>query len=109
MYQLVTALCLLTYSLLAQAALQFKNDIGTSTHWLPYIGVLLILLTVSLFLAKYSSKNRSKNSKANILETIPIHYKTKAYVIEYQGQRFLIADNQNAIAIQALNHEVSLS
>ena len=109
MYQLVTAVGLLTYSLLGQAALQFKNEVVSSTHWLPYASVLVILLAVLLVLSKYSNKNRITNAKANLLETIPIHYKTKAYVIEFQGQRFLIADNQNAIAIHALKHETSIS
>lgn len=109
MYPLVTVLCLLTYSLSAQATVQFKSEVGTSTHWLAYTSVLIILLVIVLLLGKYSKKNRLTSSKAHLLETITIHYKTKAYVIEYQGQRFLIADNQNAIAIHALPHEVSLT
>ena len=103
MYKKSIILFLWTYSVLAQAALPLKNDVA-SVHWIPLSLVLLILLIVLLLLIKYSQQPNLKNPKTYILETIPIHYKTKAYIIEYQGQRFLITDNQNAIAIHAFNN-----
>lgn len=93
-------LCLLiSPALHAQSTLTFKQDPINNIHWLPYLVVLLILLMVLFLLAK-RSKGLVKNPiQGKIIEKIPVHHKMQVYILDYQGQRFLIADNQNALAI----------
>lgn len=98
----VRILLLSFYGMEAKAALQFKNDAVLSVHWLPYAVVLSVLLLIAWGLAKYIKPKALVQQKGRILDTVTIHHKTKAYVLDYQGQHFLIAENPNAIAIQAL-------
>lgn len=89
----------------AESTLAFKKEPLSTVHWFPYLLVLTLLLVALLMLAK-KSKSISKHSSKNlIIEKIPINQKTQVYVLEYQGQRFLIADNQNALAIHPLAQE----
>jgi flagellar biogenesis protein FliO len=80
----------------------FKQDPMNTIHWFPYIVILGILFVVLFVLAKKSKVLVKTNSNCQIIEKIPVHHKTQVYVINYQGQRFLIADNQNALAIHSL-------
>jgi hypothetical protein len=105
MYKLFGALSLLLCSLSAEASLPFKKEAAESIQWLPYLFVVLILLSLLLFLAKYTKKSPLNKARSHVVETIVLHYKSRAYIVEYQGQRLLIADNQQAIAIHPLNSE----
>jgi hypothetical protein len=88
--------------LFAEKALMFKKDLTANTHWFPY-GLVLVVLIVTLFiLAKKSKKISNSDSKCKVIEKLAVHHKTKVYVIAYQGQQFLLADNQNSLAIHAL-------
>jgi len=92
--------------LMAGEAIAFKKDLVTTTHWLPYGLVLLILISALLFFAKNTKKTFKTNPKLKVLERIAIHHKTRLYIIDYQGQQFLLADNQSSVTIQAL-HEIN--
>jgi len=96
----------ITYS---QSALGFKPDPVHSIHWTPYLITLGILFMFLLFLAKKSKRLVKTNSQCQLIEKIPLHHKTQAYVVDYQGQRFLIAENQNALAIHPLQEEKTAS
>lgn len=93
----------LSFNVCAEHSLPFKKEISTN-HLFSYLLVLGILFLTLFFLAKKSKKLINTN-QCQILERIPIHHKTKVYILDYQGQRFLIADNQNALAIQPLPKE----
>lgn len=100
-------LIFLVNPLLAQEAIIFKKELVETAHWFPYGLVLIALIAAVLMLAKNSKKIISKQSQCKVIEKIAIHHKTKIYVIDYQGQRFLVADNQNSLAIQALQETSS--
>lgn len=87
----------------------FKQDPMSNIHWFPYIVVLVVLFVVLVFLAKRPKGLIKTPSKCRVIEQIPIHHKTKIFVIDYQGQKFLIADNQNALAIHPLKEDNTLS
>ena len=87
---------------MAERAIVFKKELLSSYHWFPYGLVLIALILAILILAKKSKKIIKTPSQCTVLERIAINHKTKAYIIDYQGQKFLIADNQHSVAIQAL-------
>ena len=95
----------LSGSLHADSALGFKKDLVSQVHWGPYLLGLGFLFVALIVLAKKSKGFIKTNAQCKLIESIPIHYKTKVHVIEYQGQRFLIADNQQALAIHSLHKE----
>lgn len=83
-------------------SIPFKEELVTNTHWIPYGLVLIVLFAVLMILAKYSKKKIKSNSTFKVIERMAIHHKTKAFVIDYQGQQFLLTDNQNSLAIHPL-------
>jgi hypothetical protein len=90
---------LISPALHAQNTLTFKQDPITQIHWIPYLVVLLILLIVLSLLAKRAKGLVKKPTQCQLIEKISVHHKMQVYILDYQGQRFLIADNQNALAI----------
>jgi flagellar biogenesis protein FliO len=88
----------------AHNELFFKKELSANTHWFSYGAVLITLFIILLVLAKYSQKSASINPECKIIERITIHHKTKVYVIAYQGQQFLLADNQNALTIHPIKN-----
>ncbi|MCL9682642.1 hypothetical protein [Legionella maioricensis] len=108
MRQLTTfILIFLVNPLFAEETINFKKELVTTVHWFPYGIVLILLFIALLLLAKNSKKVISTNAKCKIIERIAVHHKTKVYVIVYQGQKFLVADNQNSLAIHALQETSS--
>ncbi|MDI1352534.1 MAG: hypothetical protein PSV35_07160 [bacterium] len=97
-------LLLLSSNVMAQEALTFKQDLESTMHWIPYSLLLLSLVIVLLVLSKYAKKTIHPQSQCTIVEKLHIHHKTTAVIISYQGQQFLIADNQHALAIHALQN-----
>lgn len=81
----------------------FKKEPAIHPHWLSYGFVLLILFITLIILAKKTKSRTNSSPQGKIIETLFLHQKTKAYVIDYKGQQFLIAENQNALAIHALD------
>lgn len=92
--------------LMAEEAITFKKELVTSTHWLSYGLVLLVLISFLFLFAKNTKKVLGTSTQLKVLERIAIHHKTRVYVLDYQGQQFLLADNQNSVTIQAL-HETN--
>ena len=86
----------------AEEPLIFKKEVASSVSWMPYGLVFIILLITVFILAKNSRIRVNTQSKCKILEKINIHHKTKIYIMDYDGQQFIIADNQTALAIQPL-------
>lgn len=103
---LITQLLLAT-PLYAENTLSFKKEGLNSLHWMPYLTVLSVLLIVLMLLAQKAKASGKINRACQVIEKIPVHHKTQLYVIDYQGQRFLIADNQNALAIHPLTEGTS--
>lgn len=91
----------------AQESLLFKKEMITNTHWFSYVLALFVLFVSLLILAKFTKKGGIPNPQCKIVERINIHHKTKVYVLDYQGQRLLLADNQSALAIYPLQDSES--
>ena len=87
----------------AESALTFKQESLDNAHCFLYIIVISSLFALLFFLAKKSTRLMNTSPKCQIIEKIRIHHKTSAYIIDYRGQHFLIADNQNALAIHPLH------
>jgi hypothetical protein len=89
----------------AESTLVFKKEALGTLHWFPYLVVLGVLLVALLVLAKKSAYLTKNHAKDLLVEKIALNQKTQVYVLNYQGQRFLIADNQNALAIHPLTQD----
>jgi flagellar biogenesis protein FliO len=101
-------LLLFSNSLWAQESLGFKKELVSDIHWTPYVLVLVILFSILFILAKYSKKSAGSGVSCKVIEKITVHHKTRIYIIDYKGQNFLIADNQNSVAIQPLSNKEPL-
>jgi flagellar biogenesis protein FliO len=107
MRQFITVLLLsLANPLLAEEAIVFKKELISTFHWFPYSIILIVLIIAVLVLAKNSKKIIKTHSSCKVIESIAIHHKTKVHVIDYQGQKFLLADNQHSLAIHALQENI---
>ncbi|MDI9817546.1 MULTISPECIES: hypothetical protein [unclassified Legionella] len=104
---------LLMYFLSAPAfagKIPFKEAIEPKQGWFSYVLAILALLAIGLVLMKKNNPIASKQSLCKILDKKHLGNKTVVYVIEYKNQGFLVADNQQALALHALpkenDHEV---
>jgi hypothetical protein len=91
--------------LIAQEPIPYKHDFALSIHWFPYGLVLLVLCVVLAILAKKSKHKTSGSPQCRVVESLSLNHKTKMYVLDYQGQHFLIADNQHGLAIHPLKED----
>jgi len=86
----------------------FKQEFSPKNGWFNYGLAITILLIVILVLAKkYKSKPLGPIG-CQLIEKKHLGNKTVVYVIEYQQQRFLLADNQHALAIHNVGARPSL-
>jgi len=95
-------LLFLANPLFAENTLVFKKELLSNINWFPYSMILVVLFAAVLFLAKNSKRLIRPNPDCQVIEKIMLRHKTNIYIIDYQGQRFLIAENQNALAINPL-------
>lgn len=96
-------LCFLYPKAYASNTISFKQDLVTSAHWLPYL-IALVALSAALFsLAKLTKSKGAKSSKCKVVEQLVLNHKTKVYIVAYEQQQFIIADNHNGLALHALN------
>ena len=100
MFRVVSSIALTSYPLFTNAALAFKKDLVPANQWLgSIIGLCLVGFLFAILYPHAKKRGLINKSQKHLLKTIPIQNKIKAYVIEYEGKHFLIADNQNALAI----------
>ncbi|WP_147279844.1 flagellar biosynthetic protein FliO [Legionella worsleiensis] len=95
-------LCVLMFwmhPVLANQPLVFKKDLMTNHHWPSYTLIVSALFGILLWIYQYLGKTKNTNSQFKIIEQLAVHHKTKIYVIDYQGQQFLLADNQNTLSL----------
>lgn len=91
----------------AEQPIVFKQDFSPQHGWLQYGLAITVLLILILVLArKYKSRVPNPDG-CQIIDKKHLGNKTAVYVIEYQQQRFLLADNQQALAIHALEQRLS--
>ena len=105
MYRIAAFILLFfSHQLYAGETISFKKELVASSSWLPYGMTLVILVITLLMLAKHSKKLLHNSTQCRVVEKLSVHNKTKVYVIAYQEQKFLVADNQNSVAIHALRN-----
>ena len=98
MKQLV-CLLVLTNSLYAAQSSPFKSDAINSQHLSWYVLLLLVAFFLLIFFLFYKHKGILSQSKKNAaLTCIGRHGKTTVFAIEYKGQHFLLAENQQALS-----------
>ena len=82
----------------------FKQEFAPQNGWLNY-GLAMTVLLILIFVLAKKYKPRSPNlDGCQLIEKKHLGNKTIVYIIDYQQQRFLLADNQNALAIHPLEH-----
>lgn len=87
----------------AAEAITFKQPFSVKMNWLNYgITIVILLLIIALFIAKRHKPHQAKQSLCQLVEKKYLGNKTVLYVIDYQQKRFLLADNQQALAIHEL-------
>lgn len=80
----------------------FKPDFHFSLSWGSYTLALMMLLVVIFILAKKHRPLISPKTDCKLIEKTALSHKTMVYIIEHQQQRFLLADNQQSLAIHPL-------
>lgn len=89
----------------ASAAISFKQEPDTHSPGLAYILVLIALVAMFVCLKKFNKNKEPKIKKCQIIEQLTLNHKTRLYVIRYDQQHFMIADNPGGLAIQSLNEQ----
>lgn len=96
---------LVNSKVLAMDSLTFKQSPSLHNGWLTYSMAIVILLGIVLVLAKKHRFALTQNSQCQLIEKKYLGNKTVVYVIDYQQQRFLLADNQHALSFHALQEK----
>ena len=96
-------LSVLTPAASSAEAITFKPDFSAKLSWLNYGVAIVLLVIIALIIAKKYKPNLAKKSVCQLVEKKYLSNKTVVYVIDYQQQRFLLADNQHALAIHELH------
>jgi len=98
---------LVLFSSVAKASetITFKPAFSSKIHWFNYGSVLVILLLATFYIAKKNKPVSTKKSLCQIVEKKYLGNKTVVYVIDYQQQRFLLADNQQSLALHPFKPE----
>lgn len=83
--------------------LSFKKEILNHPHWYSYISLLTFLLLALLLIAKQFKRQNKLPNHCKVIDKIMLKPKTHLYVIEYQDQRFLLAQSSSALSIQPID------
>lgn len=95
-------------AVMASEQIAFKQPFSPKNGWLSYaIAVAALLALLATLLKKYKPVGNTRSS-CQLIEKKYLGNKTIVYVFEYQQQRFLLADNQQALALHPLNIEGGL-
>ncbi len=85
----------------------FKQEFTPTHGWMSYGVAIAALVLIILVLAKKLKPRENALQGCQLIEKKHLGNKTAVYVIEYQQQRFLLADNHHALAIHRLDPEVA--
>jgi flagellar biogenesis protein FliO len=88
------------------AHIPYKPPFAPQHGWFSYGLVLVILLTLLLVLGRaIKPRHFSKSTVLRLIEKKSLNGQTTLYLMEYQQQRFLLADKPNALLIHPIKHE----
>ena len=106
--RLVLITATLSLSTLGRAASQtigFKPPFSPQYNWLTMAFALVSLIIIALISLKKFKPGFSVPSECRLIEKKYLSNKTIIYILEYQKQRFLLADNHQSITIHALTSD----
>ena len=83
-------------------AFTFKESLYPSPQGVSLGALLIIGLLVLLFILKRYKRQSTQTAACQLIEKTILSNKTSLYIIQYGNQDFLIADNQQAVAIHQL-------
>lgn len=89
----------------SSTSIPYKQTIAPKQGWVSYTLTIIMLLVMVLILAKKFKPKHASSTSCRLVEKKQLGHKTVVYVIEYQHHRFLLADNQHALALHVLPHE----
>lgn len=90
---------------IADDAIHFKQTFVRHSHWLTYGIVMIALLLVIAYITQKYKPNKLDKALCRVVEKNYLGNKTVIYVIDYQEQRFLLADNQHSLSFCAVSPE----
>ena len=85
----------------------FKAPFAPINGWFSYATILIVLLLLIAIIIKKYKQTSAVPPNCRLVETTRLGNKTVLYLVDYQQQRFLLADNQQSLALHVLNKEVS--
>ncbi len=100
-------LSLFTPLVMAGEPLVFKQPFTPKNSWLTYGSAIIMLLILVIVIAKKHKPGATQKPICQLVEKKYLGNKTVIYIIEYQQQRFLLADNQQALALHPLIQEAT--
>ena len=107
MYRFTLFISFLLINPLFADSISFKQA-QPSTNYLHSYGMVITVVFILFVVLAHSVKRKTGTTqKCKIIERVAVYHKTRIYIIDYQNQQFLIADNQNSLAIQPLQTIVS--
>ncbi|MBA2655987.1 MAG: hypothetical protein H0U70_03280 [Tatlockia sp.] len=104
-FQLIIALIITRQA--SAAELNFKQNFQPSLSWQLCVLSLIVIMAIAYFMAKKNKGAIAKQSNFLIIDKKNLGSKTFIYVLEYQNQQFLLADNQQALVLHAIKNETS--
>ncbi|WP_028388027.1 hypothetical protein [Legionella fairfieldensis] len=108
---MIKTLFFIIWGLFTQSAfaekIPFKQATAPEQGWFIYVITFIALLVIALVLA-WKKRHPLAQSSCLIVDRKRLANKTMIYVIEYQNQRFLIADNQQSLILQPVSNEGSV-
>ena len=92
-------------TLITDDPIAFKQPFTPKEGWLNYGLVIIMLLVIVVMLAKKFKPRQALQSTCKLIEKQHLGNKTVVYILQCQQQRFLLVDNQHALAIQEVQNE----
>ncbi len=92
-------------TLVTDEPIPFKQPFIPKGGWLNYGLVIIMLLVIVIMLAKKFKPRQASQATCKLIEKQHLGNKTVVYILQYQQQRFLLVDNQHALAIQEVQNE----
>jgi flagellar biogenesis protein FliO len=83
----------------------YKPEFAPQYSWISSVIILIILLMLLLFWVRKNKIRVQPTGSCRLIEKKYLSNKTVLYVIEYQTQRFLLADNQHALTLHACENK----
>ncbi|ARG96953.1 hypothetical protein [Legionella micdadei] len=83
----------------------FKENFQLKPGWIIYLLAILTLAAIYLISARKNRGSQLQSSACLVVDKKRLSTKTTVYILDYQNQRFLLAENQHALVFQQLNKE----